>query len=325
MSQNFSEIKKAIDGDLQQFNSYYRETLRSDRKIMDDIVDYLMQLQGKQIRPLLVILSCGMHGEITQKAYTAATVIELTHMASLIHDDVVDEAYMRRSKWSFNALWRSRKAVLIGDYVFSKAFREAARSKMYGVIDDIADVIESMSVGELYQSDAAMKLDITEEDYYEVIRCKTATLMGSCMYTGALAAGAEEEECEKIRKIGTELGIVFQIKDDILDYSPDKKTGKTAGNDIKERKITLPLICALEKATKKERKEVISVIEKISRNPEGADIICKFVKDKDGIALAEEKMMHRRRKIEESLMNYRESKYRDTMITLTRYICEREE
>lgn len=325
MSQSFSEIKNAIDGELLQFNNYYRKTLRSDNRIMDDIVDYLLKLQGKQIRPLLVILSCGMHGEITDRVYTAATVIELTHMASLIHDDVVDEAYMRRSQWSFNALWRSRKAVLIGDYVFSKAFREAARSKMYGVIDDIADVIESMSIGELYQSDAAMKLNITEEKYYEVIRGKTATLMGSCTYTGALAAGASTEECEKIRKIGTELGIVFQIKDDILDYSSDKKTGKTAGNDIKERKITLPLICALEKATKKERNEIMSVINNISRYPDGADIICKFVKEKDGIALAEEKMMNRCREIEQELMQYGESKYRDSMIALARYVCEREE
>ena len=325
MPQSFSEIKKAIEGDLQQFNDYYRKTVRSDDKKMGDIVDYLITLQGKQIRPLLVILSCGMHGEVTQKAYIAATVIELTHMASLIHDDIVDEAYMRRSKWSFNALWRSRKAVLVGDYVFSKAFREASQSKLYGVIDDIADVIESMSVGELYQSDAAMKLDITEDEYYEVIRCKTATLMGSCMYTGALAAGASEEECEKIRGIGTELGIVFQIKDDILDYSPDKKTGKIAGNDVKERKITLPLICALEKATEKEKKEIISIIGNISRHPEKAEQVYRFVKEKDGITLAEKKMEARRRKIEESLMQYPQNKYRDSMIALTGYICEREE
>lgn len=324
MAQSFSEIKKTVADELEIFNTYYLKTLSSDKKIVQEAINYITKMQGKQLRPIMVLLTCGMHGEITEKAYVSSTAIELTHLASLIHDDIVDEAYSRRGNWSFNALWRSKKAVLIGDYVFSKAFRTATQHKLYDLLEDISAVIEKMSIGELQQSDATMRLDITEEEYFEVIQLKTAYLIGSCFYAGALSANADKEACNKIRNIGLEVGTIFQIKDDILDYCTDSTSGKIPCNDIKEKKITLPLICALNEATAKERADILSIIRHLRRKPRGVETILQFVKDKKGIEQAEVIMRNKAESIRIELQQYPQNRYRDTLINITEYICDRD-
>lgn len=316
-------IIKPIENNISEFNKYYREILGSDNKLVSEAVDYLVKMKGKQIRPIMVMLACGIYAGIDKRTYTAAAVIELTHMASLIHDDIVDEAYTRRHIWSVNALWRSRSAVLIGDYVFSKAIRTAAQNGMYNIVDDISRSIENMSVGELQQSDATLRLDIDEKEYFEVIHNKTAILMGSCLYTGATIGGAPEAEAEGLRKIGEEIGYIFQVVDDILDYSEKESTGKQTCNDIKERKITLPLIYALEDGTPKERKTVLNTIRHINSTKGDVEKVYDYVISKKGIERALEKVETIKKAVIGKLEKYPQNEYRDALIKLTQYICER--
>lgn len=316
-------ITKPIEHNINEFNKYYKEILSSDNKLVSEALDYIGKMKGKQIRPVLVMLACGMYATIDKKAYTAATVIELTHMASLIHDDIVDEAYTRRHIWSVNALWRSRSAVLIGDYVFAKAIRTASQNGMHNIVDDISRAIENMSVGELQQSDATLRLDMDEKEYFDVIRNKTAILMGSCLYNGASIGGATQEAAEGLRTIGEDIGYIFQIVDDILDYSLQENTGKQACNDIKERKITLPLIYALEDGTQKERTTVLDTIRNINNTKGGVEKIYDYVIEKKGIERALAKVETIRASIEEQLLKYPDNPYREALLELTRYICKR--
>lgn len=316
-------ITKPIEHNINEFNKYYKEILSSDNKLVGEALDYIGKMKGKQIRPILVMLACGMYATIDKKTYTAATVIELTHMASLIHDDIVDEAYTRRHIWSVNALWRSRSAVLIGDYVFAKAIRTASQNGIYNIVDDISRAIENMSVGELQQSDATLRLDIDEKEYFDVIRNKTAILMGSCLYNGASIGGATQEAAEGLRTIGEDIGYIFQIVDDILDYSLQENTGKQACNDIKERKITLPLIYALEDGTQKERTTVLNTIRNINNTKGGVEKIYDYVIEKKGIERALAKVETIRASIEEQLLKYPDNPYREALLELTRYICKR--
>lgn len=316
-------ITKPIEHNINEFNKYYKEILSSDNKLVSEALDYIGKMKGKQIRPILVMLACGMYATIDKKTYTAATVIELTHMASLIHDDIVDEAYTRRHIWSVNALWRSRSAVLIGDYVFAKAIRTASQNGIYNIVDDISRAIENMSVGELQQSDATLRLDIDEKEYFDVIRNKTAILMGSCLYNGASIGGATQEAAEGLRTIGEDIGYIFQIVDDILDYSLQENTGKQACNDIKERKITLPLIYALEDGTQKERTTVLDTIRNINNTKGGVEKIYDYVIEKKGIERALAKVETIRASIEEQLLKYPDNPYRESLLELTRYICKR--
>lgn len=316
-------ITKPIEHNINEFNKYYKEILSSDNKLVSEALDYIGKMKGKQIRPILVMLACGMYATIDKKTYTAATVIELTHMASLIHDDIVDEAYTRRHIWSVNALWRSRSAVLIGDYVFAKAIRTASQNGIYNIVDDISRAIENMSVGELQQSDATLRLDIDEKEYFDVIRNKTAILMGSCLYNGASIGGATQEAAEGLRTIGEDIGYIFQIVDDILDYSLQENTGKQACNDIKERKITLPLIYALEDGTQKERTTVLNTIRNINNTKGGVEKIYDYVIEKKGIERALAKVETIRASIEEQLLKYPDNPYREALLELTRYICKR--
>lgn len=316
-------ITKPIEHNINEFNLYYREILHSDNKLVGEALDYISKMKGKQIRPILVMLACGMYAPIDKKTYTAAAIIELTHMASLIHDDIVDEAYTRRHIWSVNALWRSRSAVLIGDYVFAKAIRTAAQNGMYNIVDDISRAIENMSVGELQQSDATLRLDIDEREYFDVIRNKTAILMGSCLYNGAFIGGASQEAAEGLRKIGEDIGYIFQIVDDMLDYSLQESTGKQACNDIKERKITLPLIYALEDGTQKERNAVLETIRHINSTKGGVETVYNYVIAKKGIERALAKVEKIKIGIETQLREYPDTPAREALFELTRYICKR--
>ena len=320
---DLGSIEKSVESELAEFNRYFRETLSSDKPFVNDFIRYLFKSEGKRIRPLVTLLTAGLHGGITQRTHVAATVLELTHTASLVHDDVVDEALWRRGALSVNALWRSHKAVLIGDYLFSVAITQAVHYQLYDILDTISDTIREMSVGELFQSDATMRLDLDEEGYLEVIRCKTATLMSSSAYAGANSAGASEEECGRMRRFGELLGMVFQIKDDMLDFAPLSKTGKSSCNDLKERKLTLPTIYALRNADPKKRKEVMKMIRNVEEG-DNLERVRTFVLNSGAMNYTTNRMRGIAGEAVELLNAYPVSPCRDSLIGLVGYIMERE-
>jgi octaprenyl-diphosphate synthase len=249
-----------------------------------------LKQKGKQIRPLFVLLSAKCHGEINENTYRAAAFIELLHTATLIHDDVVDNSDKRRGMFSLNALWKNKIAVLIGDYLLSKGMLLALQNKDYQMLDTISETVKAMSEGEIYQMEKARRMDITEEDYYDIIRRKTASLISSCCVVGALSVKADESQVEKMKRFGTLAGIAFQIKDDIFDYQLDNKTGKPAGNDIQEHKMTLPLIHLLKTSSASERRSIIRKIKYHSDDVEARLDIINKVNNNRCLDYAKEKM-----------------------------------
>ncbi|MBO5956492.1 MAG: polyprenyl synthetase family protein [Bacteroidales bacterium] len=283
-------IKKTIETELKQFNVFLEDSLKSSTPLLNKILKYVLKQKGKQIRPLFVLLSAKCHGEINENTYRAAAFIELLHTATLIHDDVVDNSDKRRGMFSLNALWKNKIAVLIGDYLLSKGMLLALQNKDYQMLDTISETVKAMSEGEIYQMEKARRMDITEEDYYDIIRGKTASLISSCCVVGALSVNATESQVEKMRNFGTSAGIAFQIKDDIFDYQINNKTGKPAGNDIQEHKMTLPLIHLLKISDKSERRSIIRKIKYHSDEVESRMEIIEKVHQNHCLDYAEEKM-----------------------------------
>lgn len=284
------EIKKTIEPELKQFNVFLEESLKSSTPLLNKILKYVLKQKGKQIRPLFVLLSAKCHGEINENTYRAAAYIELLHTATLVHDDVVDDSDKRRGMFSINALWKNKIAVLVGDYLLSKGLILALENKYYQMLDAIAETVKAMSEGEIYQMEKARRMDITEEDYYDIIRRKTASLISSCCVVGALSVKADEAIVEKMRNFGTSAGIAFQIKDDIFDYQLDNKTGKPAGNDIQEHKMTLPLIHLLKTISPAERRSIIRKIKYRSDDANERMEIINMVHQNKCLEYAEEKM-----------------------------------
>lgn len=318
MSKN-NKIFGVIEADIEHFRKDYRAALIGERGSKLDFVSYILKSEGKGIRPTLLLLAAHLHGETNQTSINSAIILELTHNASLIHDDVVDEAYQRRNRFSINALWRSKKAVLVGDYVFSKAILTASRNELYYVLEDVAKVIEEMSLGEIEQSDATLKLDITEGLYYEIIRRKTASLMSCAARLGARSTGADEQQQEKMSRLGDIIGVMFQIKDDILDFTGNN-SGKKTGNDLKEKKITLPLIYALRKGEKKEVNSILKLLRKGGREAQ----IEAYVHQKKGIELSQSKIEAMSGEAKDIVMSYPPSPYRDALIDLIDFIIDRD-
>lgn len=284
------EIKKTIEPELKQFNVFLEESLKSSTPLLNKILKYVLKQKGKQIRPLFVLLSAKCHGEINENTYRAAAYIELLHTATLVHDDVVDDSDKRRGMFSINALWKNKIAVLVGDYLLSKGLILALENKYYQMLDAIAETVKAMSEGEIYQMEKARRMDITEEDYYDIIRRKTASLISSCCVVGALSVKADEAIVEKMRNFGTSAGVAFQIKDDIFDYQLDNKTGKPAGNDIQEHKMTLPLIHLLKTISPAERRSIIRKIKYRSDDANERMEIINMVHQNKCLEYAEEKM-----------------------------------
>ena len=283
-------IKKTIEPELKQFNVFLEDSLKSPMPLLNRILKYVLKQKGKQVRPLFVLLSAKCHGEINENTYRAAAFIELLHTATLIHDDVVDDSDKRRGMFSLNALWKNKIAVLIGDYLLSKGMLLALQNKDYQMLDCISETVKAMSEGEIYQMEKARRMDITEEDYYDIIKRKTASLISSCCVVGALSANATENQVEKMRNFGTSAGIAFQIKDDIFDYQINNKTGKPAGNDIQEHKMTLPLIHLLKTIDKSERRNIIRKIKYHSDDVESRMYVINKVNENDCLVYAEKKM-----------------------------------
>lgn len=318
------EIQEPVRENLAYFNRYLKECVSTDRAFVGDILEHVLRNQGKQMRPLLVFLVSGLYGGVTPKTYVSAMLIELVHTASLVHDDVVDEAFQRRGDFSVRALWRSRVAVLIGDYIFSRGLRIAVEREAYDILGLVSHTMEQMSRGELIQSEIAHKFRTTETDYYEIIHCKTATLLGSCARAGALSAGADAEGAALMRRFGEYLGLAFQIKDDILDYLPAGLSGKTACNDLKEQKMTLPLIRVMETASPARRREITYHLRRVDRDARAhVAWLCDCVTRNGGLEYAAERMKEYRDRAVELLRSYPDSVFRRGLERFADYVLER--
>ncbi|MFI3268197.1 MAG: polyprenyl synthetase family protein [Rikenellaceae bacterium] len=320
---SLEEIKQPILEQLKEFEAYYLQTLNSNEKSVTKVLKYLHKTGGKKMRPLFVLLCASLHGKITKESYISATIIEMMHTASLIHDDIVDESYSRRGFFSVNALWGSKKAVLIGDYILSVSLKLAIDNHYFKIIEIISDVMKDMSLGEILQSESAEDLNFSEERYYEVIRCKTGVLLGACAEAGAVSAGASEEDVEALAKFGTMLGLAFQIKDDILDYNTTNITGKPSLNDIREKKMTLPLILSLQNSTREEQKTVLKWLRKVDSDRENVTNVYNFVMSKKGLDMASEKMETLKNEALLMLERYEDSEYKTALVNYSNFILER--
>lgn len=284
-----------ISGEMKRFETFFRAAMKSPVPLLDIILNYMIRRKGKQMRPMIVFLSAKLTGEINQSTFIAASLIELLHTATLIHDDVVDETYERRGIFSINALWKSKVAVLVGDYLLSKGLLLAIENNETALLKIVSVAVREMSEGELLQIEKSRKLDISEDDYFEIIRKKTATLIASSAACGAESSGADETVVEKMRLFGEYTGTAFQIRDDIFDYHKKGSIGKPTGNDIKEKKITLPLIYTLNKISLSDKKRILKIISK-KHNDHNISEIIKCVIENKGLDYAEKKMNDYREK-----------------------------
>ena len=283
-------IKKPIAEDLAKFERYFRDVMKSHVPLLNLVMNYLLKRKGKQMRPILVFLTARLLGKPNDSTYTAAALIEIMHTASLIHDDVVDESNERRGFFSINAIWKSKVAVLLGDYLLAKGLLLAVNNKEYEILNLVADAVKEMSEGELLQIKNSRKLTVSEAEYYEIIRKKTATLISCCSTCGARSVGVSEDVVKQMRHFGELLGIAFQIKDDLLDYQINSLSGKPSGNDLKDRKITLPLIHALEISDTSERKHILRLLNNSGQHAHEFKNVLDFVIRHQGLSYAEEQM-----------------------------------
>ena len=314
-----ADIKAPIAHEMMEFDKRFESNLRSNTPIVDRVMNYMVRRKGKQLRPILVFLTAKMLGEVQDRTFVGASLIELMHTATLVHDDVVDDADMRRGFFSINALWKNKVAVLIGDYLLSKVLLLAVDQKEYELLGTVSTAVKSMSEGELLQIEKARKLDITEDIYYQVIQQKTAVLMETCCVVGAQSANASQEVQEKMQRFGRELGLAFQIKDDLFDFEKVNLTGKPSGIDIKEQKMTLPLINALQTATPAKRKEVVRIIKKHHNRPKKVAEVVDFVRNSGGLDYAREKMENHLKNASEILSTFPSSKERDALNEVIAY------
>ena len=289
MTKSLNDIKAPIDDALTEFEHRFEAELKSKVSLLDTIMRFVIKRKGKQVRPLFIFLSAKICGEINDSTYHAASLVEMLHTATLIHDDVVDESYERRGLFSINALWKNKIAVLVGDYLLSKGLLLALRNKDYDMLDILSDAVEQMSEGELLQIEKARRLDITEDIYYDIISKKTASLIASCCGIGTASTSKDEKTTEHMRAFGLKVGIAFQIKDDLFDYG-SADIGKPTGIDIKEKKMTLPLIYSLSQANRSEKRRIINIVKNNDNDPKKVNEVISFVVNNGGITYAENAM-----------------------------------
>ncbi|MEY2950238.1 MAG: polyprenyl synthetase family protein [Saprospiraceae bacterium] len=322
MTLTLDAIKAPVTQELEAFEQHFREAMRSKVPLLDKITFYIVRRKGKQVRPVFVFLAAGMIDKVQEGTHRAASLIELLHTATLVHDDVVDDSLIRRGFFSINALWKNKIAVLVGDYLLSQGLLLALKNKEYLLLEIVSEAVKSMSEGELLQIEKARKLDIEEEVYYEIIRQKTASLIGSACSAGAASAGASEEEIEKMRVFGEKIGIAFQIRDDLFDFGSED-VGKPLGIDIKEKKMTLPLIYALNQSSEGERKRIIQIIRKNSKDTNKVKEVIDFVLKSGGMEYAKTAMHRYRDEAIEILRSFKPSIYRDSLENLVFFVTNR--
>lgn len=318
------EIQQPIAEEMEKFESWFRDSMRSRVSLLDNIMHYIIKRKGKQMRPMFVFLSSKMFAPTTNSTYIAASMIELLHTATLVHDDVVDDSSKRRGFWSINAIWKNKIAVLVGDYLLSKGLLLAVDNKEFELLQIMSNSVREMSEGELLQIEKARRLDITEDIYFDIIRQKTATLIAACCAAGASSAKASAADVEKMRLFGEYTGIAFQIKDDLFDYGSDGETiGKPTGIDIKEKKMTLPLIYALSKASWLEKRKIIYIIKNQNQNTKKVKEVIDFVANSGGLAYAQKAMLEYKNKALEILKQFEQNEANKALADLVVFTTER--
>ena len=297
--------------------------MKSSVPLLDVITRYIIRRKGKQLRPVFVFLSAGLTGQVNESTYTAASLIELLHTATLVHDDVVDDSNMRRGFFSINALWKNKIAVLVGDFLLSRGLLLALEREEFRLLKIVSGAVREMSEGELLQIEKARRLDIAEDVYFSIIRKKTATLIASCCACGAASAGADDETVNRMWKFGEHVGIAFQIKDDILDYDRSALTGKPHGIDIRDQKMTLPLIYFLDHASSAEKRWTINTVKSHSTDADRVSDLIRKVTDAGGIEYARSKMSEYRETALELLNGFPAGACRDSLAQLVIFTTER--
>jgi len=317
------DIRKPVREEMKEFELRFKSAVSSNIPLLTVVTRYVLRRKGKQMRPLFVFLTSKLTGEVTESTYTAASLIELMHTATLVHDDVVDESNERRGVFSVNAIWKAKVAVLFGDYLLARGLLLAVEKKDYDLLEIVSNASKEMSEGELLQIQKSRSLNINTETYYEVIRKKTASLIASCTACGAKSAHADQEVVDRIYQMGIQIGMAFQIKDDLFDYQPHGMIGKPTGNDIKEKKFTLPLIYALNQAEPGARKSMIKKIKNGNRSQRVVNEVVQFVNDMGGIEFATEKMQEYKSSAMEILHSFPESPARDSLRDLVEFTVSR--
>ncbi len=317
------QIKAPIENEMKEFESKFKASMKSSVPLLDKITHYIVKRKGKQLRPMFVFLSAKMVGEMNDSTYRAASLIELLHTATLVHDDVVDDSNERRGFFSVNALWKNKIAVLVGDFLLSRGLLLSVDNKDYHLLGLVSNAVREMSEGELLQIEKARKLDIDEAVYFDIIRKKTASLIASCCACGAASVTTDEKTVEQLRAFGEAVGIAFQIKDDLFDYGDGSNIGKPTGIDIKEKKMTLPLIFALNAASFFEKRRIINIVKNNNNNPKKVAEVIDFVILSGGIQYAEGKMNEYKNAALELLKNFPENPSRASLEALVKYTTER--
>lgn len=320
---NIDRIKAPISSEMVEFEKWFKESMKSSVPLLDKIMHYIIKRKGKQLRPMFVFLSARLFKEPNYATYIGASLIELLHTATLVHDDVVDDAHRRRGFFSINALWKNKIAVLVGDYLLSRGLLLSVDHNQFGLLRIVTNAVREMSEGELLQIEKARRLDIQEDVYYEIIRKKTATLIAACCACGAASVDEDEETVNKMKEFGELVGMSFQIKDDLFDYGTDEGIGKPTGIDIKEKKLTLPLIHALNQSSFFEKRKLINIVKNHGTNKAKVREAINMVIEKGGIEYAKGKMLEFRDQALAILHTIPENEARQSLELLVNYTIER--
>ncbi len=317
------EIKSPIKLEMDLFESKFKDSLKSNVSLLNRIMHYIIKRKGKQMRPMFVFLSAKLFDKFEENTYRAASMIELLHTATLVHDDVIDEANFRRGVFSINALWKNKIAVLVGDFLLSRGLLLAVKNKEYELLEIMSTAVQDMSEGELLQIEKARGLDITEEVYFDIIRQKTASLIAACCASGANSVGQGKDVVEQMRLFGEKAGIAFQIKDDLFDYTQNPIIGKPTGIDIREQKITLPLIFTLNTAEKNLKKHIINIVKNHNKNDTKVEEVISLVKQNGGLKYAEKIMHNYHNDALEILANFKDNDAKKSLQLLLNYVVNR--
>jgi octaprenyl-diphosphate synthase len=318
-------IAEPIRRDLKDFRKFFRSTLKTDNLLLDTALRYILRKKGKQVRPILTLLSAGLVGSISRRSWIGASMVELLHTATLVHDDVVDEADERRGRPSINAVWNNKTAVLVGDYMLAQGLRIANENREFDFLDITSRTVQRMSEGELMQTRKSRSLDITEEEYFRIIRDKTAALLGACCEIGALSATDDRELAGAMRNYGESLGMAFQIRDDVFDYAASSAdVGKPTGNDVQERKMTLPLIHGIREAPRRDAKRIVkSIRDGAELNGAAVEQIRSFVNEHSGIDYAQRRAVECSDVAKAELERFPDSPHRQALIDLAEFVVTR--
>jgi octaprenyl-diphosphate synthase len=322
MAISLNEIKKPINEELNQFEKHFRDSMKSPVALLDKITYYIVKRKGKQVRPMFVFLVAKSLGEINESSFVAASLVELLHTATLVHDDVVDDSLERRGFFSINALWKNKIAVLVGDFLFSRGFLLALDNKEFRLLQILSRAVKEMSEGELLQIEKARKLDIKEDVYFDIIRQKTATLIASACSAGAASITDDEEMIETARLLGEYIGIAFQIKDDLFDFG-DQDVGKPLGIDIQEKKMTLPIIYLLDNSDRATKRKIINIIKRHNTDKEKVDELITMVRQSGGLEYATQKMEKYKELAFEQLDKFPDNECKDALKKLVAFVTER--